>query len=169
MARLVIISRMFTGSAFDVGPDWMTIGRADGSSIQIPEQSVSGRHCEARTVGGDLLVRDLLSTNGTFVNGGKVNEGVIKPGQTLRIGEVELRYESSTPAPQSSRPFKSKMLVTNLSARAAETDPGKTDPTAETKLAPPPAKPAAPPAPEEEFVVVATYDGKWIPTDGSKK
>jgi hypothetical protein len=164
MARLVVISRSLAGSAFDLGVDWTTIGRADGNAFQLLEPSVSGRHCEVRTLGDNLVVRDLLSTNGTFVNGEKVAEGVAKPGQTLQLGEVELRYESSAPGPLSGAPFNSKMLVTSLSALAA-----KPVVAAETKPAPEIAAPIAPDAVDQEFVVVATYDGKWIPADDPGK
>ena len=48
-----------------------------------------------RLQGDDLVVRDLLSTNGTFVQDKKISEAALKPGQTLRLGNVELRLESS--------------------------------------------------------------------------
>lgn len=120
MARLVVISRSLAGAAFDLGADWITIGRADGNAIQLLEQSVSGRHCEVRPQGEDLIVRDLLSTNGTFINRQKISEGVVKPGQSLRLGDVELRYESSTPGPLSGAPFNSKMPVSTSAAPAAK-------------------------------------------------
>ena len=161
MARLVVISRSLAGSAFDLGADWTTIGRGDGNDVQLPEQSVSGRHCEVRPQGDDLIVRDLGSTNGIFVNSQKMTEGRLKPGQTLRLGEVELRYESSAPGPLSGAPFNCKMLVTSLAAAEAKPNtPSETKPSAAS---------AAPATPEEEYVVVATYDGKWIPADGSKR
>jgi CheY-like chemotaxis protein len=82
------------------------------------ENSVSGRHCEVRVRGEELAVRDLLSTNGTFIGGQKITEGVVKPGQTLRLGEVELRFESSAPGTLSGAPFNSKMLFTSAAATA---------------------------------------------------
>ena len=80
---------------FELGEAWVTIGRGDGNSIQIVELSVSGRHCEVRTREGELIVRDLLSTNGTFVAGQKISEATLKPGQILRLGDVELRFETA--------------------------------------------------------------------------
>jgi pSer/pThr/pTyr-binding forkhead associated (FHA) protein len=47
--------------------------------------------------GDDLIVKDLGSTNGTFLNEvqlGADKEGTLKPGQVLRLGQVELRYET---------------------------------------------------------------------------
>jgi pSer/pThr/pTyr-binding forkhead associated (FHA) protein len=45
-----------------------------------------------------VVVRDLNSTNGTYINGEKVTEGVIKPGQILRLGQIEMRLETDAPA-----------------------------------------------------------------------
>lgn len=99
MAKLVVITAPLAGTAHELGEGWATVGRADGNSFQLVEGSVSGRHCEVRVQGGELLVRDLLSTNGTFINGKKISEGAVRPGQTLRLGDVELRFEATAPAP----------------------------------------------------------------------
>ena len=95
MPRLVATNLSLAGSMFELGEAWATLGRADGNSIQLVEASVSGRHCEVRVRDGELLVRDLLSTNGTFVGGKKISEAALKPGQILRLGDVELRFESA--------------------------------------------------------------------------
>ena len=44
-----------------------------------------------------MVVRDLNSTNGTYINGDKVSESPLKPGQILRLGQIELRLESDAP------------------------------------------------------------------------
>ncbi len=94
MPRLVVTNLSLAGSMFELGEAWATIGRADGNSIQLIEASVSGRHCEVRLRAGELLVRDLLSTNGTFAGGQKISEATLQPGQILRLGDVELRFET---------------------------------------------------------------------------
>lgn len=125
MARLVVLNQSLNGVAHELGEKWATIGRADGNTFQLVEGSVSGRHCEVQVRGEELLVRDLLSTNGTFVGGRKISEAVMKPGQTLRLGDVELRYESSAPGTLSGAPFNSKMLVASFSAPKPTAVPGK--------------------------------------------
>jgi CheY-like chemotaxis protein len=102
MARLVVISQSAAASTCELGEGWTTIGRADGNTFQLVEPSISGRHCEVRLHGGELLVHDLLSTNGTFVGGHKISEAVVQPDGTLRLGDVELRFENSpiSTAPQ---------------------------------------------------------------------
>ncbi|HUR46044.1 MAG TPA: FHA domain-containing protein, partial [Candidatus Saccharimonadales bacterium] len=54
----------------------------------------------------DLLVRDLGSTNGTFINGNQITEAVLKPGQILRLGTIEMRLESGDAATASAPPKK---------------------------------------------------------------
>jgi CheY-like chemotaxis protein len=119
MAKLVVINKTLTTMSHDLGEKWVTIGRHDGNVFQIAEISVSGRHCEVRLRDGELVVRDLQSTNGTFADGKKIVEGVVKPGQMLRLGEVELRFENSAAAPVVAPPgtsFVTKMLATNIAA-----------------------------------------------------
>src|ERR1700690_3659118 len=62
--------------------------------FQIAEPSVSSHHCEVHLHGNEVLIRDLNSTNGTFINGEKIAESVLKPGQTLRLGNVELKLDA---------------------------------------------------------------------------
>ena len=93
MPRLVVTNLSLAGSMFELGEAWATIGRADGNSIQLIEGSVSGRHAEARVRNGELFIRDLASTNGTFSAGKKITEGSVKPGESVRLGDVELRFE----------------------------------------------------------------------------
>jgi len=94
MASLVVISKDAAATVYELGGGWTTIGRGDGNNFQVVESSISGRHCEVRLQGSELLVRDLLSTNGTFVGGRRISEAVVKPGETLRLGDVEFRFEA---------------------------------------------------------------------------
>ena len=134
MSRIVVTNSALEGTSHELGGNWATIGRADGNTFQIVETSVSGRHCEVRVRGEELIVRDLLSTNGTFIGGQKISEGALKAGQTLRLGDVELRFEASAAAPVPSTAFNSKMLVTSAAALIAP-KPAPTAPVPETKPA----------------------------------
>jgi len=138
MATLVVITKGVAASAHELGESWATIGRADDNTFQIVESSVSGRHCEVRLRGEELLVRDLLSTNGTFVGGQKISEAEVKAGQTLRLGDVELRFET-TASPEPGTSFTSKMLVTNATALATPKTPPAS--AAEKPVAPEKSKP----------------------------
>lgn len=95
MPRLVVLSEGMTGRAYELKVDKTTVGRVDDNSFPIPEGSISSHHCEILLRGTDVVVKDLNSTNGTFINGQQITgEGVLKPGQILRLGQIEMRLES---------------------------------------------------------------------------
>jgi hypothetical protein len=104
MARLVILTEGMTGRALELGANRVTIGRDEDNTFQIFQSSISTRHCEVYLCGKDYVVKDLGSTNGTYIAGAKITEGVLKPGQHLRLGDVELKLETDattgTPAKQ---------------------------------------------------------------------
>lgn len=82
-----------------------TIGRGRGCTIMLPQALVSRQHCEIFESGGKLMVRDLGSLNGTFVNNQKIAEpSPVNSEELLTIGTVTFRvvYEgagaSSPPA-----------------------------------------------------------------------
>jgi pSer/pThr/pTyr-binding forkhead associated (FHA) protein len=132
MAKLVLLSAGMTGRAHELKVDKTTIGRVDDNTFQIPEPSVSSHHCEILLRGTDVVVHDLNSTNGTFINGEKVTESVLKPGQVLRLGQIELRLETdngggaaplatATPAPAPS-PSKKPVETTMVMQRGVKLD-----------------------------------------------
>ena len=98
MLKLVVLSPGMTGRTQELRVDKTTIGRVEDNTFQIAEPSVSSHHCEVLLRGNDVVVLDLNSTNGTYVNGEKVTESVIKPGQILRLGQIEIRLETDAPA-----------------------------------------------------------------------
>ncbi len=94
MSKLVALSEGLTGRTHELKVDKTTIGRLDDNAFQIAEPSVSSHHCEVLLKGADVVIKDLDSTNGTFINGEKISEGTLKPGQILRLGNIELRLEA---------------------------------------------------------------------------
>ena len=99
MARLVLLSEGLTGQTYELKAEKTTVGRLPDNAFQIPEASVSSHHCEITLRGSDLFVNDLDSTNGTFINGERIKEGVVKPGQILRLGMVDMRLETGDAQP----------------------------------------------------------------------
>jgi pSer/pThr/pTyr-binding forkhead associated (FHA) protein len=68
-----------------------TLGRATGADFSVDNALVSRVHCRLiATAGGGLEVRDLDSTNGTFVNGKRIQTAQIEPGDRIQIGRLEL-------------------------------------------------------------------------------
>jgi pSer/pThr/pTyr-binding forkhead associated (FHA) protein len=111
MARLVLLSEGLTGRTFDLKSAKTTVGRVPDNDFQIGEGSVSSHHAELLLQGKDVLVKDLDSTNGTFINGERVTEAVLKAGQILRLGMIEMRLEAGDAAPTPSRKVLDKTLV----------------------------------------------------------
>ncbi len=95
MAKLIVTTKALAGLSCELDSHWVTIGRAATSKFAIPHASVSGQHCEVLARGEELLVRDMRSTNGTFIQGTMVTEGVVKLGASFRIGEVDIWFEPS--------------------------------------------------------------------------
>jgi pSer/pThr/pTyr-binding forkhead associated (FHA) protein len=95
MAKLVILSQGMAGRSLELKVDKTTIGRVDDNTFPIVEPSVSSHHCEILLRGADVVVHDLNSTNGTFINGDQITgEAVLKPGQILKLGQIELKLEA---------------------------------------------------------------------------
>src|SRR5215470_14806812 len=97
MAKLVLLSAGMTGRTHDLKAEKTTVGRVEDNTFQIAEPSVSSHHCEVLLRGNDVIIKDLNSTNGTFINGEKISESPIKPGQILRLGQIEMRLETEAP------------------------------------------------------------------------
>jgi hypothetical protein len=93
MSKLVLLTEGFAGRTYELNVEKTTVGRVEDNAFQIAEPSVSSHHAEIILKGNDVVIKDLNSTNGTFINGEKITEAVLKPGQTLKFGQVELRLE----------------------------------------------------------------------------
>lgn len=101
--RLVAIAGKET---VDVGPyrTW-TVGRAAVCDLPLDQATVSRRHAEVALLGDrQLRVRDLGSTNGTFLNGRKISEGLAAAGDRVAFGSAEFAVEEGgrerPPAPR---------------------------------------------------------------------
>ncbi len=96
MAKLVVLNKGSSGTSFELKAERNTVGRVEENDLAIPESSISSRHCEIYVKGDEVRVKDLGSTNGTFIDGNPVtegSEGTLKGGQVLRLGQVELKLE----------------------------------------------------------------------------
>ncbi len=99
-----------------------TIGRGRGATIMLPHPLVSRQHCELFETNGRLMVRDLGSLNGTFVNNERISEAPLPPGELLTVGAVTFRavYDTETSAPPAGPSLQLK------SGHSRDTDPNGT-------------------------------------------
>jgi len=70
------------------------VGRTSANEIQIEHPSVSSAHCEITFAGDSLIIKDLGSTNGTYIDGQPVQEVCAVHGQRLQLGSVELLVDA---------------------------------------------------------------------------
>ena len=97
--RLVADDGPFAGRAFDVPAGDVAVGRAIDNHFVLDDPSLSRRHCRMRNTGdGGLYLEDLGSSNGTWVNGRRIERGTARIGDALRFGELNFRLEGDLPA-----------------------------------------------------------------------
>jgi predicted component of type VI protein secretion system len=90
MPKLVVNPGTSLAREFELKPGVYRVGRAAGNDIRIPDASMSGSHAEILVQGGVIMIKDLGSTNGIFINGSPVKYGELRPGQSLRLGWVDM-------------------------------------------------------------------------------
>jgi len=90
---LVVVDGDALGVRIQLGDEPVTIGRDPASTLTLGDREVSKAHCEVHYDLGVVLVRDLGSTNGTFVDGERVTSSELAPESRLRVGRNVLRYE----------------------------------------------------------------------------
>lgn len=85
------------GKTYEISDAPITVGREETQTIQILDQGVSRAHAEIFRLGEMCFVRDLNSTNGTYVNDVKIVEEALKSGDELLIGTTVLTFEETLP------------------------------------------------------------------------
>jgi DNA-binding NtrC family response regulator len=83
--------------SYAVGPEATSIGSLGGNDIVLPIRGVSRQHARIRRAGDALVIEDQGSRNGVQVNGARVLQGPLAPGDEVRLGPVLLRLEEVPP------------------------------------------------------------------------
>src|SRR3954447_16570600 len=90
--QLMIVRGRGASETIKLGDGVTTVGRHDDCQLRIKSSQVSRKHCELFEKKGILLVKDLGSSNGTYVNGKRIqDQRVLEPGDELTIGQVKLK------------------------------------------------------------------------------
>jgi pSer/pThr/pTyr-binding forkhead associated (FHA) protein len=119
MATLRVKTGPNRGKVFEIKDQVLTLGRDESQTIQILDQGVSRSHAEIFRLGDACFVRDLDSTNGTFVNNLKVAEETLKNGDELLIGTTILVFEDGPPTEARQEGADYKSGTTTISLKAA--------------------------------------------------
>jgi DNA-binding NtrC family response regulator len=88
-------ARTHDGRSFVVDVDPLVVGRDEGAQIVVGDPEVSAIHCELRAVNEGILVKDLGSTNGTFVGSLRVREAVVTTPSEMIVGQTRVLLEPS--------------------------------------------------------------------------
>jgi len=120
MAKLIIRDGMEQpGQVVELKPGVNRFGRGAQNDHVLGNSGISDPHCEILVDNGFFFVRDLDSTNGTYIDGDAVRESALYAGQTLRLGSVEMVLDAPVvylalpemPKPAPERPVVPVMLA----------------------------------------------------------
>lgn len=104
MPKLRVIEGPHAGEVFELTGHRVLAGRDLNNAIYLPDGLVSRHHAEFVQKGNRIVVRDLDSTNGTFLNDQPVTEAELKDGDVVRLADVVMRFEADTVAPTPPNP-----------------------------------------------------------------
>ncbi|HXC94346.1 MAG TPA: DUF4123 domain-containing protein [Edaphobacter sp.] len=87
-----IVAGPRAGLKYPLEADALTIGRSPAASVPFPEDNfLSGTHCSFQGTPDGVLLRDLNSTNGTFLNGQRITQSQPRPGDLITAGSITMR------------------------------------------------------------------------------
>jgi hypothetical protein len=99
MARLIVNPGSTEAWEIELQPGVHTLGRDAENTVQIAHDSVSDCHCEIVVETDGCRIKDLGSTNGTFLDHEPIGEATLRSGQTVNLGDVEMVFYTDGPRP----------------------------------------------------------------------
>lgn len=79
--------------SFELNEEGLTLGRGMECDVQLPAAVISRRHCKVSCVGQSIVVEDLASTNGTYLDNQRIDRAFVTPSNQLRVGPFLLKLE----------------------------------------------------------------------------
>jgi pSer/pThr/pTyr-binding forkhead associated (FHA) protein len=98
--KLTIMRPDLPPAFFTLEQEYTHVGRSANNEISLPYPSVSNRHCIFVQSGPDIVLRDLNSSNGTYVNSEAISEVVLRPGDLIQTGTVQIKFEPGVKRPK---------------------------------------------------------------------
>jgi Nif-specific regulatory protein len=92
--KLTIISGPLKGERYQLSGERITIGRVSSNDIVLKDSSVSREHCLIKKLDNRFIISDLNSLNGTFVNGKKAENTILKHGDKIHLGDFTFRFQT---------------------------------------------------------------------------
>lgn len=94
LAYLVVREGNDRGKQVALGRQNVVVGRSLKSALQLSDETVSRQHARLEYEAGSHVIVDLGSTNGTFVNGKRVDRRRLSPGDRIVLGRTRLVYQA---------------------------------------------------------------------------
>src|SRR5215207_3063111 len=85
-AYLVVLQGTNVGEMHKIEGPELVIGRAVSAAVRLNDDGISRRHCRVLSIGGQVIIEDLGSANGTLVNGEMIQQHALKEGDKIRLG-----------------------------------------------------------------------------------
>ncbi len=98
--KLTITRPDAEATVYELSHEYTHVGRSANNEIALPYPSISNRHCIFIHSGPDIVLRDLNSSNGTYVNGEIISEVLLRPGDTIQLGSVMMKFEPGVKRPK---------------------------------------------------------------------
>ncbi|HPQ80385.1 MAG TPA: FHA domain-containing protein [bacterium] len=93
LARVVIISGDDAGASYPV-KGTVSFGRAESNTIVLKDSKASRQHAQIQQQGSEYVVVDLNSSNGTYVNGQRIEEHVLSNGDEIMVGDAVMQFQA---------------------------------------------------------------------------
>ena len=102
-AELIVVAGPPLGERFALGTADLKIGRAPAAKVRLTDVGAAWDHCVIRPHDGGYRIVDCRTGGGTYVNGMRIREQQLEPGDQIHIGETILAYRKAGAAPNLAR------------------------------------------------------------------
>ncbi len=100
----------------------LVFGRGKTATARLKDPCVSRIHCQLRADRDNVILADCNSTAGTFLNKERIDERLLQPGDVIRVGDTEIRFETAAPSDEPKPAAKPKVVVEAQPAPKHELD-----------------------------------------------
>ncbi len=92
--QLMVIEGEDKGKKYKLDRPATKVGKREGNDLALSDKTVSRNHLEIEYTSDSFLLRDMGSTNGTYVNGTKVKEAYLAPGDVIKLGNTSIEFQA---------------------------------------------------------------------------
>jgi len=129
-AKLIVKLKDQSSRTIDIVRDSFTIGRKPDNDLPIDDHTVSGHHAKITKVQSVYFLEDLKSTNGTSLNGKRIERAQLHDADVVTIGQHRIIFQDNAPAPvaSSSEPLNldQTMVLSSKDTRGGQSTPKAT-------------------------------------------